>query len=230
MDQCQRFLWGNVSMGINAGVLLEHWGGGPLRSFPLARGDWSRARSSSCVSTSLPVPESSGCPGVPVLWVGWSFGAPLQPAEPFSWFWAAAKTIVAISITAAKADVTSTCIIVSRRGYPRSASVAGTEVPPSVLYRHRPRIEGAMGSAQVDRTFRMPSWTLPSVGGLLGTAGGCRNCCFAGASQRPRSACQARSLAARVPRQSAPRHVDNSNTRRSPAGAVLNARSDIPKT
>ena len=52
-----------------------------------------------------------------MLWVGWSFGAPLQPAEPFSWFWAAAKTIVAISITAAKADVTSACIIVSRRMY-----------------------------------------------------------------------------------------------------------------
>jgi hypothetical protein len=72
-----------------------------------------------------------------------------------------------------------------------------------------------MGSAQVDRTFRMPSWTLPSVGGLQARFG-CRNCCIAGASQRPRSACQARSLAARVPRQSAPRHVDNSNTRRSP--------------
>jgi hypothetical protein len=112
-----------------------------LRSFPLARGDWSRARSSSCVSTSLPVPESSGCPGVPVLWLGWSFGAPLQPVEPFSWFWAVAKTIVAISITAAKADVTSACIIASRRMY-NGKRCGARKFHARVLYRHRQPIEG----------------------------------------------------------------------------------------
>ena len=68
-----------------------------------------------------------------------------------------------------------------------------------------------MRSAQVDRAFRIP----PPVGGLQARSG-CRSCCIVAASQRPRSACQARWLAAPVPRQSAPRHVGNSNTRRSP--------------
>jgi hypothetical protein len=125
-----------------SGVLLGgSCNAGPLRSFPLARGGWSRARSSSCVLTSLPVPESSGCPGIPVLWVGWSFGAPLQPVEPFSWFWAGAKEIVAISISAAKADVASACIIISRRMY-NGKRCKARKFPASVLYRHRQPMEG----------------------------------------------------------------------------------------
>ena len=184
----------------------------PLRSFPLARGGWSRARSSSCALTSLPVPESSGCPGIPVLWVGWSFGAPLQPVEPFSWFWAGAKEIVAISISAAKADVASACIIISRRMY-NGKRCKARKFHAGVLYRHRQPIE-TMRSAQVDHTFRMPSWTPPPVGGLQARSDYC-NCCIAAASRKQRSACSARFLSALVPHRSVPRRAGNSNIRQS---------------
>jgi hypothetical protein len=163
MDQCRRF-YGVMFLGYQSGVLL---GGsctaGPLRSFPLARGGWSRARSSSCVLTSLPVPESSGCPGVPVLWVGWSFGAPLQPVEPFSWFWAGAKEIVAISISAAKAYVASACIIISRRMY-NGKRCKARKFHASVLYRHCQRRRDRSHTSGTRRQ------TAKSPGALVDTA------------------------------------------------------------
>jgi hypothetical protein len=196
-----------------SGVLLGgSCNAGPLRSFPLARGGWSRARSSSCVLTSLPVPESSGCPGIPVLWVGWSFGAPLQPVEPFSWFWAGAKEIVAISISAAKADVASACIIIARRC--TMASVGRHGSSPQASFTAIVSQWRAMRSAQVDHTFRMPSWTPPPVGGLQARSDYC-NCCIAAASRKQRSACSARFLSALVPHRSVPRRAGNSNIRQS---------------
>ena len=103
------------------------------------------------------------------------------------------------------------CTNLSRRS---GKSVAGhgsstRPLPPSSANRRgdglgpgRSHIQDAFLDSAVGRRVASTLW-LPQL--LL-----------AGASQRPRSACQARSLAARVPRQSAPRHVDNSNTRRSP--------------
>jgi hypothetical protein len=100
-----------------------------------------------------------------VLWVGWSFGAPLQPVEPFSWFWAGAKEIVAISISAAKADVTSACIIISRQMY-NGKHCKARKFHASVLYRHRQpideigpdrsRIQDSAAGRWVASTLRLP--------------------------------------------------------------------------